>query len=338
MLGAMARRWKPPKKNRPLANPTGTAAPTKDQPAQDWSALFSEGEREQFVEAIQEDMQRRGIAVQMGDGYFDGVMPDGTVLRCGFFNLAVACGATSVDRYPGVIRAHFDRVLPAMKERPPAPPPSLQALAPHLRAHLYTTEMLPKDTRHVIHKHLSEDLWVVLVADLGNALLGLSPEAVEHLQRPHEELLRIAIENMEREPVERDPLPLTGGMQGFALFTKEPTAASQILYLGNHLGHHYPAGALVSFPTRYTFTCLPLQTGAGPLLLEAIRAFLFATHKVHLHAKERPDGKPFSPAFYWWRDGVLRLFPTRITPTDIFLMPPQDFIDEVLGGPGPGMQ
>jgi len=240
-------------------------------------------------------------------------------------------------RHDGEV-AHFDRVLPAMAERPPAPPPSLEALAPHLRAHLYTTEMLPKDTQHVIRKHLAEDLWIVLVADLGNALMGLSPEAVEHLQRPHEELLRIAVENMERERVERDPIPLTGGMQGFGLFTKEPTAASQILYLGNHLGRHHPAGALVSFPTRYTCTCLPLQTGAGPLLLEAIRAFLFATHKVHLHAKERPDGKPFSPAFYWWRDGALRLFPTNITPTDIFLMPPQDFVDEVLGGPGPGMQ
>jgi hypothetical protein len=198
--------------------------------------------------------------------------------------------------------------------------------------------MLPKDTRHLIRKHLAEDLWLVLVADFGNALVGLSPEAVAHLQRPHEELLRIAIENMERERVEKDPIPLAGGMQGFGLFTKEPTAASQILYLGNHLGHRYPAGALVSFPTRYTFACLPLQTGTGPLLLEAIRAFLFTVHKVYLHAKEHPDGKPLSPQFYWWRDGVLRFFPANITPTDIFLMPPQDFIDEVLGGPGPGMQ
>jgi hypothetical protein len=333
MLGAMARRWRPPKKNKPTSPPG--AASGKDQTAQDWSALLTGAERERFVEAIQEDMQRRNIAVQMGDGYFDGIMQDGTALRCGFFNLAVACGATSVDRYPEVIRAHFDRVLPPLKERPPAPPPSLEALAPHLRAHLYTTEMLPKDTRNVIRKHLAEDLWIVLVVDFGNALVGLSPEAVEHLRRPHEELLRIAIENMEREHVKKDSIPLPGNQQGFLFSCEEPTAASQILYLSNHLGHHYPAGALVSFPTRYEMACLPLQTGKGLLLIEAIRAFLFTIHKLHLLAKNSSSNKPFSPQFYWWRDGTLRLFPTKISPTDIFLMPPQDFIDEVLG-PGQG--
>lgn len=224
----MARRWQPPKQSK-----------SDDRAGPEWSRVLSGMERQAFLAAIQAEMQRRRILAQIFDGYLDGLMPDGTAVKCGFSSLAVACGAARLADYPAVVRAHFDRVLPAVPERA-APPLTFEGLAPRLVAHLYTDEQLRGSKARPITRPLAPGLSAVLAVDFGNAIASLAPESVAHLPQTHDELMAIGVENVGRHRCERDELTLPGGQRAFALSTREPTAASQVLHLGGHLGPPAP--------------------------------------------------------------------------------------------------
>ncbi|HEU4537203.1 MAG TPA: hypothetical protein VFS00_23950 [Polyangiaceae bacterium] len=273
--------------------------------ARHWARLLTEAERQALLGTIRDEMRWRGVMAQLFDGYLQGLLPDGSTVQCGFYNLAVRCGAAEIGAYPALVRAHFDRVLPPTSRAPGQPFVAFDEVAPSVWAHVYDERALEGLGPHVIKRRLAEGFWAVPVVSFESAQATIEPAVAAAWGRSEDELLRLGVENVGRLKTTREALPIADGARhGFVLRTGEPAAASQLLRLGHHLGGPHPAGALVAVPSRHLLMGLPLHPADGPHALGALRSLIDLTRRTYRRVAER-DLAPFSDEVFWWHEGRL---------------------------------
>lgn len=301
-------------------------------PVPSWASFLSRAEYAALMKAVEDECQRRHMLVKHYDGYFVAAQVDGSIVQCGLENLAVKCGTAKVDEYPALVREHFERLLGAPLELPPAPT-DFSEVAPYLRVRVMADAALTSKSKSAnLTRPLAPGLQLVLMLEFPQCLASVSREIIEPFGRSDDELFRIGIEHVGKLAVEREPLDLPGGLRGFCLLASHFFVSSQVLHLAQHLGHHYPLGALVGLPTRNMLYCLPLQSGMGLESLEAIKALAFMVDGAYREFEGR-EGVPLCRSLFWWRDGALTAFPTAVGPEGVVVVPPQAFLDEVLTRP-----
>ncbi|MCU0681736.1 MAG: hypothetical protein MUF34_05685 [Polyangiaceae bacterium] len=272
--------------------------------AGDWARLLTAVERQALLGAIRDDVRRRGVMAQLFDGYLQGLLPDGSTVQCGFYNLALRCAAATLEAYPALVRAHFDRVLPSTLEASAPQPIAFDEVAGSIWTHVYSGRMLEELGASVIKRELVEGFWAVPVVSFESAQATIEPAVAAAWGRSDDELLRLGVENVGQVKLTREALPLAGERQGFVLRTGEPAAASQMLLLGHHLAHRHPAGVLVAVPSRHLLMGLPLQGPSAPAALGALRSVVELARRTYRQVAER-DLVPFSDEVFWWHGGRL---------------------------------
>ncbi len=310
------------------ADAKGSARPAVG-PAPSWASFLSRAEYAALMKAVEGECKRRHVLAKYYDGYFVAAQADGSLVQCGLANLAVRCGAAQVGDYPALVREHFERVLGSPLELPPSPT-EFSEIAPHLRVRVFADAALASQSEVAfLRRPLAPGLQLVLMLEFPHCLASLSREVVEPFGRSEQELFRIGIEHVGKLSVEREWLDLPGGVRGFCLLAGHFFVASQVLHLAQHLGRHYPLGALVGLPTRSMLYCLPLQPGMALEGLAAVEALAFMVDGAYGEFEDR-DGVSLCRSLFWWRDGALAAFPTRVGPEGVVIAPPQAFLDEVL--------
>lgn len=295
-----------------------------------WASFLPLAAWRALLVAMQNDLSGRQIAARYAGDHFSAAFPDGRVGRLAIVNLAERCRAEPVDEFPRMVREHFDRVIGPLPEAPEAPE-SFDQVAPGIIAHMYRDEMVAASRHTLIARPLCPGLLTAVAVDFGNCVGSLPRDIAAKWGRSDDEMFRVGMENIQRRAVTRESLPVAG-LPGLMLSADDYTVASQIHFLGNHLGAHYPAGALVALPTRNLLLCVALQTRDALRSVERIAETVAVVHDLFedLASRVRNAEQMFSPDLYWWRDGVVRPLPAAMTPEGPVVAPPQDFLDAVL--------
>lgn len=295
-----------------------------------WAGFLSLVQWRSLLVAVERELVGRGLVARFQGDHFSAAFPDGRLGELGLVNLAGRCRDASVEAHARLVREHFEALLGAI----PAVAPTLDGgvdyaeVAPRLIVHLYREEMLGKARDAVVARPLCAGLVSALAVDFGHCIASLPRDATARWTQSEDELFRRGLANVQRRRVRRETFP-SHRLPGVFLSGDDRTVTSQVHFLGNHLGRHYPAGAIVGLPARCAIFAMPLQTGAGRRAFERLAEAIDTAHALFEGlAKEHPD-EVFSPHLYWWHDGAL----TTLSSGDRVLMAPQGMLESLISAP-----
>lgn len=297
-----------------------------------WGAFLSLPAFRAMLVAIEAELMKRRVAARYQGDNFSVAFSDGRLGHVRIAPVAERCRSAALEDIPACVAAIIEGALgpvPTTPEDDTMPP--FEQVAPSLIAHLYRDTMIERLRAQLVVRPVCEGLSVGVAVDFGHVISALPRDAMQVWGRSDDELLRVGMQNVHRKSVTRESFTIEG-LPALLLSGSDYTVSSQALFLGDHLGAHYPAGALVSIPTRNSVFCVALQTGSLLGSAERIARTVSLVHDWFDDFASRPRNaeQMFSEHMYWWRDGALHAFPAVMTGAGAVVAPPQEFIDAVL--------
>jgi hypothetical protein len=135
----------------------------------DWAKFFAPDDYRAFLGAIDEEMRRRELPFEFGDGTVQVSPPGGEPADYGLLNLAQTCHAAGRAEWPSTIREHFENAFRSARdsEELDARSASLEAVRPALKVRLYHPDYLEQmGGAGLVHRVPAEGLIETLVYDL----------------------------------------------------------------------------------------------------------------------------------------------------------------------------
>jgi hypothetical protein len=294
-----------------------------DPPPPDWASFFSPAEYREFLSLVEADLRRRGLDVEMGDGFVTVSSPAPEGSQMGLTNLAQKCHGTVRGEWQVVIAGHFTSLL-AMHGR------DLDALAADfgqarriLRIRFYPDETMGgpvgDPAKGPFFRAVAPGIQLALVYDFPEATSSVDVAHVAAWPYSEDEILFIARENTLAEPLPfRQSVPVDGAnlevLHGDSFYV-----ASRLLGLGDLLPADAAEGALVAVPNRHTLLWHPIRD------VSAIRAVQGMIQPVGTLFNEGPGS--ISSHVYWWNDGDLVPIPVARDGATIQITPPDAFVE-----------
>jgi hypothetical protein len=292
----------------------------------EWAKFFSPDDYRLFLGAIDEEMHRRRLPFEFGDGTVHVSPPDAEEADYGLLNLAQTCHATGRSDWEATIREHFDNAFRSSRdsEELDAKSERLDAVSSSLKVRLYHTDYLDQmGGGGLVHRKPAEGLIETLVYDLPGSVRTVPPEHVRKWGVSADELFRIGLANVKSEtPPAKQVFEVGKGARIQALVGDSFFTASHALFLEDHLTPPPPFGALVAVPHRHAVLFHPIE---NMRVIGAVNSMIPIAFGMY---QEGPGS--LSPGLYWWRSGALTLLPTKVSAQSISFSPPDAFVKEVL--------
>jgi hypothetical protein len=292
----------------------------------DWAKFFSLEDYRAFLGAVDEEMRRRQLPFEFGDGTVRVSPPGEEDADYGLLNLAQTCHAAGRNEWPTTIREHFDNAFRSSRDSQELDAKSdrLEAVRGSLKVRLYHTDYLDQmGDGGLVHRVPAEGLIETLVYDLPGSVRTVPPDHVRKWGLPTDELFRIGLDNVRAEPAPaRQTFDVGKGALIQALVGDSFFTASHVLFLDQHLGPPSAFGALVALPHRHAVLFHPIE---NMRVIGAVNSMIPIAFGMY---QEGPGS--LSPGLYWWRSGTLTLLPTKVSAQSITFSPPDAFVKEVL--------
>ncbi len=293
----------------------------------DWAKFFVPDDYRAFLGAVEDEMRRRELTFEIGDGTVHVTPPEGETADYGLLNLAQTCHATPRSDWAPTIREHFDNAFRSSRdsEELDAKAGSLDAVRSYLKVRLYHTDYRDQmGDSGLVHREPAEGLVETLVYDLPGSVRTVPPDHVGRWNVSKEELFKIGLANVKAESPApaRQAFEVGKGAGLRALVGDSFFTASHVLFLEDYLDPAPPFGAVIAVPHRHAVLYHPIL---DMRVLEAVNSMIPIAFGMY---QEGPGS--LSPALYWWRPGSLTALPSKVTATSISFSPPSTFVDEVL--------
>lgn len=290
-----------------------------------WAAPLDAGGHHAFLVALEADMSVRGRPYRIEDGFVvtdlgaPGMSPD---TELGLMNLAQLCAALPREQWPLAIKQHFDNLASAARDDA-----ELDQIGTDLDRvrHLLKVRVYPSDELGGIpleppaRWEIGPGLVAAFVYDLPTSVRTVSPGHLAAWPEPHAELLRIALDNVRREGVEHQSVPLDGGGTIEALSGNHFFVGSHALMLAEHVPDTEGYGALVAIPTRHAFLFHAIRDRS---VVRAVNTLIVLADGMF-----RQGPGSISPRLYWWRGGTFSVLPAAVGTNGIRFAPPDSFVE-----------
>ena len=293
----------------------------------DWAKFFDPDDYRAFLEAVDDELRRRELPFELGDGTVLVSPPGGEPADYGLLNLAQTCHATGRTEWASTIREHFDNAFRSSRDSEDldAKAGSLDAIRPHLKVRLYHTDYRDQmGETGLVHREPAEGLIETLVYDLPGSVRTVPPDHLGRWGVSKDELFRIGLANVkaERPAPALQTFEVGKGAGLRALVGDSFFTASHVLFLEDYLQPPSPFGAVVAVPHRHAVL---FHAIVDMRVMEAVNSMITIAFGMY---QEGPGS--LSPGLYWWKPGSLTLLPSKVTATSISFAPPPPFVDEVL--------
>jgi hypothetical protein len=294
------------------------------EPAPEWAAPLDADGHRAFMAALDVELRGRGREYRIEDGF---VVADldapgmGPGTQLGLTNLAQLCAALPRQQWPKAIRDHFDNLVRAARDDAELDQQAtdFERVRELLKVRLYGADQLtgiPLDPP--LRWELAPGIVAALVYDLPTTVRTVSPTHVAAWPYAHDELVRVGLDNVRRDPVERQTVPLDGGGAIEALTGDHFFVASHALMLGDHVTDADGHGVLVAVPTRHTVLFHAIRDAS---VVRAVNTLIAVANGMY-----RQGPGSISSALYWWRGGTFSLLPAEADEKGIRFAPPESFV------------
>jgi hypothetical protein len=273
-----------------------------------------------FLEAVGEDIERRGLPFAIGEGVVR-IERNGEPSDYGLTNLAQVCHQAGRGRWTGTISEHFDNLFEAeaAQARLDEMARDLEAVRSMLKVRLYPAASLGGvDPQEPTSWEIAPGLVAAFVYDLPTTIATVNASHITGWGRSRDELLAIALDNVRAEPVQAKRMGDAGASAVVACFADHFFAASHALLLGERMPPEAKHGAIFAVPHRHALLYAPIVDlgvvqSLNHIIASAVRMF-----------QQGPGS--ISPGLYWWRDGTITLLPAQLDGQKVAFAPPDDFI------------
>jgi hypothetical protein len=287
-----------------------------------WASFFQEAELEHFLELVGNELEKRELAHELGDGVIN-LSVGGEAQELGLQNLAQVCHQAGREHWSEVISEHFDAVLSraAEAEELDRVIETYSGARPLLRLQLYPEDTFSGDKADIVVKQsVAPGVSAVLVFDLPSSIASVKPEQVESWGKSQEEVLAVALENLRGDPVLLPEVIKLDQGGSIKVLGESFFAACHVLFLERYLEHpESEHGALVSIPHRHVVLAHEIR---DMNVVHVVNAMIPMTVGMF---HEGPGS--VSPQLYWWRKGTLTLLPSEIDGDEIKFMPPLEMVE-----------
>ncbi len=293
----------------------------------DWARFFTPAEFRDFLVALDAELRRRGLPFEIGDGTVNVAPPGAEASDFGLLNLAQTCHASAPAEWPSTIREHFDNAFRSSKDAQDfdARAGVLENVRHALKVRLYHTDYLSQmGGTGLIHRQPADGLIETLVYDLPGSVRTVPPDHARGWGVAEDELFRMGLGNVRAEtpaPL-RQTFDVGKGASIQALVGDSFFTASHVLFLEEYLGGEAGFGAIMAVPHRHAVLFHAIRDMRVMAALNSMIPIAFGMYQ------EGPGS--LSAGLYWWRNGTLRLLPTKVTAQSITFSPPDDFVEGVL--------
>jgi hypothetical protein len=289
-------------------------------PLPEWSP-FDDGRTHQaFLDAVEDDLQRRGIGYTLGDGLvLIAAAGEDEPGQYGLSNLSQQCAAHAPDDWPRVIATHFSSVF-ALKGRDfDALAADYDQVRPILRIRLMPDESMggvpiAGNTARAI----APGIVAVLVYDFPDSTASVHDDHLASWPVSADAAFEQGLANLALEPMPlNDDMEVETGSSVRLWYGDSFYVATRALRLSEIL----PAGttdALVAVPNRHTLVVHPIvDSGAIPAMQAIYRL------AVQLY-RDGPGSISDQP--YWWHDETLVQVPHQEQGRKIAVFPPEGLV------------
>jgi hypothetical protein len=288
-------------------------------PGPSWAQPLSQDQTDEFVEAVGDELERRGLPYELGEGTVR-VQRAGEWSDFGLSNLAQLCHAIGRREWRGAIGEHFDNLFAAADDeaRVEELARDFEGIRPLLKVRLFASANLGgMDPQPPVSWELAPGLTAAFVYDLPTSVRSAGESHVEAWGKSREELLTVAIANLRRDDVETRPIG-EGACGPIACFADHFFAASHAFLLGERLPPEAGGSAVFAVPHRHALLYAPLVdmdivNAVNRLIPTAVSLF-----------QQGPGS--ISPGLYWWRDGSVTLLPSELDGGNVRFFPPDEFV------------
>jgi hypothetical protein len=293
----------------------------------EWARFFKPQDYQAFLDALLADMERRGLAYELGEGTLRTAAPGEEPADYGLLNLAQLCNATESAEWPATIARHFDSAFGCARESAEvdARANSLEAVRPYLKVRIYHADYREQvGADRLVHRVPAEGLVETLVYDLPGSVRSVPPDHARRWGLGEAELFRIALENVRAEPRPAvQAFDVEGGAAFHALVGDSFFTASHALFLEEYLRPAPEHGAVVAVPHRHAVLYHAIRDMRVMLAIQSMIPVAFGMYQ------EGPGS--ISAGLYWWQGaGRLTHLPTHVRSTSVEFSPPDAFVREVL--------
>jgi hypothetical protein len=299
------------------------------EPGPDWARPMSRSDATSFLAAVGEDLERRGMPFAIGEGVAR--IERGSVESdYGLTNLAQRCNHVGRDAWAATIAYHFDTLFAAQAGyAAPEEPPGmdLSDVRTILKVRLFPDASNGgMDPTPPVSWDFAPGVVAAFVYDLPTTVATVNVEHINAWGKSHDELMRIAVENVRGDLVESQTLMENGPSAPIALSGDHHFAASHVFLLRERLPPEAMDGAVLAVPYRHALLYAPI-VDLG--LVHSINRLI----PLAVGLFQQGPGS-ISPALYWWRDGSVTELPSQFDRTRVQFAPPDGFVQVLNRLPG----
>lgn len=240
-------------------------------------------------------------------------------------NLAQLCARRERAEWPQIVRDHF-RAL----ERSDSEQEALQKrladfgrVAELLSLRIWPEEYLADlDGSRLLFRRDLPGTVTSIVYDLPTSIRNVTPDEAAAWNRPHEELFRIALDNVRETCIPNVKTHDLGeGVRLLLLSDESFFVASHALLLDERPEAIGDFGTLVGIPNRHTLLAHPI---ADASVAQAVAKMIPI-----IVGMERDGPGSISSRLYWHQHGEFVDLPYRVEPDSLVFTPPEAFVEMV---------
>jgi hypothetical protein len=290
------------------------------EPPPEWSPFDDGRTHREFIDAVEDDLRRRGVPFEMGDGVV--LIPtegDDRPAEYGLSNLSQQCAAGDRDDWSRIIATHFTSVFSIRGRDLDALAADYEQVRPILQIRLMPdASMGGVDVPGSVVRPIAPGIHAVLVYDFPDSTASVHDEHLGAWPVDVDEAFDQGLRNLDQEPA-----PLSDDME------VEPETSVRVWYGDSfyvatrllRLADLLPPGttdALVAVPNRHTLLVHPIVDGGALAAMQPI-------YRLAMQLFREGPGS-ISDQSYWWHEGRLEQIPHHTKGRDVTVVPPDGLL------------
>ena len=300
------------------------------EPGPDWARPMSRPDAVAFLEAVGEEIERRGLPFAVGEGMIR-VERNGRSSDFGLTNLAQVCHQAGRSEWTATIARHFDNLFAAEDASAATEEQGtdLEAVRTMLKVRLFPGSSLGgMDAQPPVSWEFAPGIVAAFVYDLPTTVASVNVAHINAWGRSRDDLLSIALENVRADIVEAQAIGDAGPSAAVACVADHFFAASHAFLLDERLPANAQHGAVFAVPHRHALLYAPI---ADLGIVQSINRLIPTAVSLF---QQGPGS--ISPALYWWRrGGPVTVLPSQLDGKNVQFAPPDDFVQVLNALPAP---
>jgi hypothetical protein len=293
----------------------------------DWADFFKPDEYTAFMKAVDQYFLEKSISYTTENGTVRTNDERFGFIYLGLLNVAQNCKQTTTDDYANKVAYHFDMIQSsqAFQKEFDAKTSDFEYVRDYIGVRIHHEEYIRHGggAEKTLSRHLEGNLYALLIYDLPEMTINISPEDIKVWGKEFDELFDLGVANI-KQKYPTNPQLVEMNERNIWFDSADHFFTSNIVFEMEEKRYLIGTyGSLVALPHRHSVLIYPIENEE---VLPAITQLMPVVYGMH---KEGPGS--LCEQIFWYKNGVFTNLPYSIEERKISFFPPEEFVAMVNG-------